>query len=173
MITRESIYGTLFAAVEALRAPGAIDGPPDGQPNVLGVSAVPGTPTPSQPFNLVSREVIEVQNVPPLLQPVLFMDEAIEEYTRDGNGLYHKRVTVYFHVGCTSMRGTASATILNPLIETLEALLSPLNGDVLGFGDLVDTAQFAGLSPKNLGNNGTEPDHRQAVAYVPFEIVFA
>lgn len=168
MTARETIYQALFGMVTPLLAPGAtLGGPVDGQ--------APGTPTSAKPFNVVSREVIEVQRVPPLLQPVLFMDEAMEDYVRDGRGLLHHRWTVYFHVGCTSTPGTAASTILNPLIDTLEAALTPdaFAGSPLGLGNLIEHAQLSGLSIKNLGNNSTEPDYRQAVAYVPFEIVFA
>jgi hypothetical protein len=166
IIPRETLYGALFTQILALLAPGATPAAP-------GVDAVPGVPTADKPFNMVSREVIEVQRVPPALQPVLFMDEAIEEYTRDGNGLYHKRCTVYFHVGCTSTKGTPACSILNPLIDVLEALLYPTDGPILGLDDRVVTGQVAGMSVKNLGDNSTSPSHRQAVAYVPFEIVFA
>jgi hypothetical protein len=171
MITREQIYGAVFSMVTPLRAPGAVDGPPDGQMG-NGVTAAPGTPTAQKPFNLVSREVIEVQRVPPLLQPVLFMDEAMEEYIFSGRELIAYRWTIYFHVGCTSHRGTAAATILNPLIDTLIAAFPATDGNILNLGDVIDSAQFKGLSVKNLGNNFPDPDARQAVAYVPFEIVF-
>lgn len=172
MASRETIYAALFDLVVALRAPGAIDGPPDGDPG-NGVTASPGTPSPSKPFNLVSREVIEVQRVPPGLQPVLFMDEAMEHYFFDGAGLLHNQWTVYFHVGCTSTRGTAASTVLNPLIDLLQNTLTPGEGDILGLGDVIATAQFAGLSVKNLGNNSLDSDMRQAVAYIPFQITFA
>lgn len=172
MTTRETIYGQLFSLVSALRAPGAINGPPDGQPGT-GIIATPGVPTALRPFNLVSREVIEVQRVPPGLQPVLFMDEAMEEYNTDGNDLLHNVWTVYFHVGCTSVRGTPAASILNPLIDLLQKTLAPGDGNALGLGDALSTAQFTGLSVKNLGDNFSDPDFRQAVAYVPFQIVFA
>lgn len=170
--TREQIYGALFNLLLPLRAPGAINGPPDGDPGT-GVIATPGNPTASRPFNLVSREVIEVQRVPPGLQPVLFMDEAMEDYMFDGRGLQHDRWTVYFHVGCTSVRGTPAATILNPLIDLLQITLEPGDGNILGFGDFIESAQFSGLSVKNLGDNFSDPNARQAVAYVPFQLVFA
>lgn len=171
-MSREDVYGALFGMLTPLRAPGAVDGPPDGELG-LGVQAAPGDPTAGQPFNLVSREVIEVQRVPPGLQPVLFMDEAMEDYAFDGNGLLHLKWTVYFHVGCTTTRGTAAATVLNPLIDLLQKTLPPMDGNVLGMGDQIESAQFAGLSVKNLGNNNSDPNVRQAVAYVPFEITFA
>jgi hypothetical protein len=166
IVSREDLYLALFGMVNALLAPGATSAAP-------GVVAAPGLPTPSQPFNMVSREVIEVQRVAPLLQPVLFMDEAIEEYVRSGQGLVHNKWTVYFHVGCTSTKGTPASAILNPLIDTLELALDPKNGDnLLGLGDLVQHAQFSGMAIKNLGNNSLAADQRQAVAYIPFEIMF-
>jgi hypothetical protein len=110
----------------------------------------PGANGPA-PFNLVSREVIEVQRVPPGLQPVLFMDEAMEEYVSDGNDLLHNKWTIYFHVGCTSVRGTAAATVLNPLIDLLQATLAPGDGNALGLGDIITTAQFTGLVSQELG----------------------
>lgn len=171
MITREHIYGALFDIVATLRAPGATNGAPDGDP-ASGVAAAPGTPTAQRPFNLVTREVIEAQRVPPGLQPVLFMDDAMEDYVSDGNDLLHNRWTIYFHVGCTSVKGTAASTVLNPLIDLLQQTLAPGDGNALGLGDVLATAQFTGLSVKNLGNNFSDPNARQAVAYVPFEIIF-
>jgi hypothetical protein len=173
MIARETVYQALFGLVTPLLAPGAVAGPPDGKPNISGVTATPGTPDATHPFSLVSREVIEVQRVPPGLQPVLFMDEAMEEYVTDGQGLYHRLWTVYFHVGCTTARGTAAATVLNPLLDVLEAALALGDGNVLGLGDRVTTAQLGGLSVKNLGNNSLVPDQRQAVAYIPFQMKLA
>ena len=166
MIARESIYLPLFAMVETLLAPGAVPASP-------GVDAVPGVPTAQQPFNLVSREVIEVQRVPPLLQPVLFMDEVMEEYVNDGNGLYYHRWTVFFHVGCAGPKGTAMATIMNPLIDAVETLLSAnIEDNLLQLGDVITSAQFQGASPKDLANNSTQPQYRQAAAYMPFQILF-
>ncbi len=171
-LTREQIYQALFAIVTPLLAPGAVDGPPDGEMGADSTAA-PGTPTAERPFNLVSREVVEVQKVPPALQPVLFMDEATEEYVDRGTGLVARKWTIYFHVGCTSVRGTAASSILNPLLDCLEAVLAETDGDLLGLGDHLESAQLGGMSVKDLGNNSTVPDARQAVAYVPFEIVFA
>jgi uncharacterized protein YejL (UPF0352 family) len=172
MIARETIYEAVFALVLPLLAPGVTAGPPDGKPDSSGNEAAPGAPSPAHPFNLISREVIEVQRVPPLLQPVLFMDEAMEDYVDDGGGLYHRRWTVYFHVGCVTARGTAAATVLNPLIDALEAALVPTDSNLLALGDIVSNAQVSGLSVKNLGNNSVSPDTRQAVAYVPFQLNF-
>lgn len=172
-LPRETIYQALFAMVTPLRAASAVDGPPDGNPDQAGNQAAPGAANSAAPFNLISREVIEVQRVPPLLQPVLFMDEAMEEYANAGGGLVIDRWTVYFHIGCTTSRGTPASTILNPLLDALEAALAPGDGNALGLGDMIDTAQLSGLSVKNLGNNSVVADQRQAVAYVPFQITFA
>jgi len=166
MIPRETIYTALFAMVTPLLAPGALLGGPCKD-------QIPGAPTSAQPFNCISRETIEVQRVPPALQPVLFMDEAMEDYVRDGSGLFHKRWTIYFHVGCTSQTGAPASAVLNPILDLVELTLGAADGDALGLGDLLESAQLSGLSIKNLGNNSTDPQSRQAVAYVPFEIVFA
>lgn len=161
---RESIYQAIFALVTPLLAPGATPASP-------GADATPGTPTVDRPFNLVSREVIEVQRVPPLLQPVLFVDEAIEENVDSGQGLTKGKWTVYFHIGCTSTKGTAASTILNPLIDMVEAQFAvPVAEDVLTLGGLVDKVELKGISIKNMGNNNTKPDFRQAVCYLPIEI---
>lgn len=161
---RESIYQAIFALVTPLLAPGATPASP-------GVEATPGTPTVDRPFNLVSREVIEVQRIPPLLQPVLFVDEAIEENVDSGQGLTKGKWTVYFHIGCTSGKGIAASTILNPLIDKVEAQFAvPVAEDVLTLGGLVDKVELKGIAIKNMGNNSTIPDFRQAVCYLPIEI---
>lgn len=170
MIQRETLYKTTIfdKYLAPLLATGAqLNGPIPGQ--------TPGTPTPQKPFNVVSRETIEVQRVAPLLQPVLFMDEAVEEYGDRGKGLVLVKATIYFHVGVVSAPGTAAASLLNPLLDTLNAAF---NTDLalatnLGLGDLIERAQFTGVSVKNLGQNNTDPKYRQAVAYVPYEIIFA
>jgi len=166
MIARESIYVPLFNMLNTLLAPGAVPASP-------GVDAIPGAPTSTKPFNLVSREVIEIQRVPPLLQPVLFMDEVMEQYVQAGDGLYYHRWTVFFHVGCCGGKGVAMSTILNPLIDVVENLfLSAIEGNLIGLGDTLARAQFFGVSPKDLANNSTKPEYRQAGAYMPFEIIF-
>lgn len=165
-IARETLYSTIFNYVAPLLAPGAVLGGPVPNQN-------PGVPTTAQPFNIISRETIEVQRVPPLLQPVLFMDEAIEEYVTSGTGLVSMKATIYFHVGITSAPGTAAPTLLNPLLDLLMNTMVVAGQHNLGLGDLIERAQFAGVSVKNLGQNSTDPSYRQAVAYVPFEIVYA
>jgi len=170
MIERETLYDTTIfqGYLVPLLAPGATVGGPIA-------AQKPGVPTPTQPFNIVSRETIEVQRVPPLLQPVLFMDEAVEDYVTDGKGLVHLRFTIYFHVGVCSAPGTPAASLLNPLLDTLNNALSTDEAMATNFGldDAIEYAQFAGVSVKNMGQNSSDPKYRQAAAYVPFEIVIA
>lgn len=164
MFSREAIYQAMFALVTPLLAPGATPAAP-------GVDPQPGSPTAQQPFNLVSREVTEVQRVDPGLQPVLFMDEAFEENDNSGKGLTKGKWTVYFHIGCTSAKGSPASAILNPLIDAVEAVFAvPVGEDALTLSGLVESVELKGIGIKNLGNNSTSPDVRQAVFYLPVEI---
>lgn len=166
MIAREIVYQALYALVTPLLAQGAaLGGPCEDQQ--------PGTPTATQPFSCISREVIEVQRVPPSLQPVLFMDEAFEENTEGGYGLVGRKWTVYFHIGCTTAKGEPASATLNPLIDAVEAALQPEAGEeaqFLGLRDLIQNVQLSGMAFKNLGNNSTDPEARQAVCYLPVVI---
>lgn len=166
MIVRETAYSALFGYASPLLAPGATIGGPI--PNQQ-----PGTPTLAQPFNIVSRETIEVQRVPPALQPVLFMDEAIEEFIARNDQLTSVKSTVYFHIGVTSTPGTPAATLLNPLIDLVVNTLGGPDLADFKMNGLVRRAQWSGIAVKNLGQNSTDPSHRQAVAYLPFELVWA
>jgi hypothetical protein len=178
VITREQIYGALFALLTPLLAPGAEDGYPDGEQGQNGV-AKPGTPTAEQPFNLISREVIEVQRVPPALQPVLFMYEMDEDFGDSGPGLTLLTFTVVLIFGATSQKGTPGQAVLNPLIDCVLAALEPANGDDLqqlmddDGNPLVEWVRVKGKAGKNHGNNSTDPDVRQASYYLPLEIKLA
>jgi hypothetical protein len=178
VITREQIYGALFALLTPLLAPGAEDGAPDGEAGMNG-SARPGTPTAEQPFNLVSREVIEVQRVPPALQPVLFMYEMDEDFGDSGDGLTPLTFVVILIFGVTSPKGTPGQTLLNPLIDRVVDALQPPGGeddqrlpDADG-NPLVEWVRIKGKAGKNHGNNATDPDFRQASYYLPLEIRLA
>lgn len=166
MIARETVYRALYALVTPLLAPGAsLGGPCDNQQ--------PGTRTATQPFSCISREVIEVQRVPPSLQPVLFMDEAFEDAESGGYGLVGRKWTVYFHIGCTVPKGTPTSLVLNPLIDAVESAMQPEMGEeaqFLGLRDLIQNVQLSGMAFKNLGNNSTDPEARQAVCYLPVVI---
>lgn len=169
MIAREALYTALYSLVTPLLAPGATEGGPTDDQSA-------GNPTASQPFNCISREVIEVQRVPPGLQPVLFMDEAFEDNIDGGIGLVGRKFTVYFHIGCTTQRGSPASTILNPLIDAVEQALQPTGGSErqdLGLGDFTISCQLKGMAIKNLGNNSLEPDTRQAVCYLPVEVMLS
>jgi len=150
MIPREKIYTALFSLVEPLGN--------------------------GKPFKTVSREVIEVQTVPVGKQPVLFMDEAFEENTDSGLGLIGRKFTVFFHIGCTTEKGNAASTVLNPLIDAVELAVTQTGIDEtqrLGLGDLILEAKPKGMAIKNLGNNSTDPLKRQAVCYLPVEVTFS
>lgn len=153
MATRAEVYDALFALVEPLGPKGA-----------------PG----QRIFKTVSQETIEVQNVDPGEQPVLFMDQAFEENVYQGADLKYRLWTVYFHIGCCTAKGTAASTVLNPLIEAVEAALRstvPDEEQQLGLGDKVTAVRCKGVGMKDLGQNSTDADKRQAVYYLPVEIV--
>lgn len=175
VISREQIYQALFALLTPLLAPGAEDGSPDGAND----TARPGTPTDDRPFNLISREVIEVQRVPPSLQPVLFMYEMDEEFGDSGPGLTPLTFTVVLIFGVTSAKGTPGQTLLNPLIDRVLDALEPDNGEdeqQLSDADgtpLVEWVRVKGKAGKDHGNNSTSADVRQASYYLPLEIKLA
>jgi len=177
-ITREQIYQALFALLTPLLAPGAEDGTPDGEQGQNG-AARPGTPTADRPFNLVSREVIEVQRVPPALQPVLFLYEMDEEFGDSGPGLTPLSFVVVLIFGVTAPKGTPGQTLLNPLIDRVLDALQPAGGEdeqQLPDADgnpLVEWVRVKGKAGKNHGNNATDPDCRQASYYLPLEIKLA
>ena len=178
VITREQIYGALFALLTPLLAPGAEDGSPDGDAGQNG-AARPGTPTAEQPFNCITREVIEVQRVPPALQPVLMMYEMDEEFGDSGDSLIPLSFTVVLIFGVTSPKGTPGQSLLNPLIDrVIDALQAPDGGDEQQLlnedGEpLVEWVRVKGKAGKNHGNNSTKPEYRQAAYYLPLEIKLA
>ena len=177
IVTREEVYQALFALLTPLLAPGAEDGAPDGEAGQNG-AARPGTPTTDRPFNLVSREVIEVQRVPPALQPVLVLYEMDEEFGDSGPGLTPLSFTVVLIFGVTAPKGTPGQTLLNPLIDRVLDALQPAGGEdeqQLMDDDgnpLVEWVRVKGKAGKNHGNNATDPDCRQASYYLPLEIRF-
>ena len=147
---REAIYKALFALVTPL---GARQG---------------GT------FKTVTREVEEVTRVDPGAQPVLMQDEVTEATNDEGENLPPRIWTVVFHIGVTSTKGTAGQSLLNPLIDAVEAALAPGVGDEKQtLGGLVEHVQIKGTAVKIHGNNSTRPDARQAICYFPVEIVLA
>jgi hypothetical protein len=171
MIARETVYAALFALLTPLRADDAVDGPPDGSSSD-GVAAKPGTPSPAQPFALVSRETIELQRVPPGLQPVLFMDEVLEDQITAGKGLYSENWNVLLHIGVTGAGGQSAAALLNPLIDAVLAAVRPVEGATvqnLGLAE-VEEVKLDGAIVKNLSQN-TKGAVRQAAAYIPLKIL--
>lgn len=167
MTTREQIYQALFGLVTPLRAPGAVDGFPDGDnPN----GAKPGNPTTGQPFNCVTREIIEVQRVPPALQPVLMLYEFNEMFVEQKYAMIAGEFQCVFIIGAASTRGTPGQTLLNPCIDAVLAALEPDDGgDKQTLGGLVDRVMVKGTAGKDHGNNSTK-DWRQAAYYLPISI---
>lgn len=170
--TREQVYTALFGLVTPLLAPGAVDGPPDGEPASTGVSAAAGVPTSDQPFNLISREIIEVSRIPPALQPALLMYEMDEQYINSGDGLTKGVWTVVFIFAACSQRGTPGQTILNPLIDRVLTVLEPPEGEPLNtLGGMCYQVLANGTAGKDHGDNSTNSDYRQASYYLPVQII--
>jgi hypothetical protein len=145
MIEREPIYQALFALVTPLQAPHG-------------------------PFKTVTREVIEVQRVPPLKQPVLMQDEAFEDFEWTGD-LPKDTFTVYFHIGAATSKGDPGAAKLNPLIDAVIACFRPpLGEEEQNLGGLVKSVRVKGRAAKDSGDNSLSPDHRQGIYYLPVEI---
>lgn len=153
--SREQVYLALFALVTPLQ------GPPKG-------------PLPaSKPFRLVTRKVLEVQRIPPEEQPVLMMYESTELPIWNGEALQSKVWTVYFIIGAEHSPSDPGASILNPLIDAVEAALLPnplLGQEVQTLGALVTRAVVKGVGAKDHGDNSTKTGRRQSAYYLPVEI---
>jgi hypothetical protein len=145
--TREAIYQALFALVSSLG------------------------PTGTKDFKTVTREVYPVQKWNVGEQPVLMQDEAFEDAAWTGRGARKNTWIVYYHIGITTTKGTPGATILNPLIDKVEAALNPTTDSVQNLGGLVERVYIKGRAMKDTGDNMTDPKARQAVYYLPIEIV--
>lgn len=155
MIDRETVYQALFALLTPLKESDA---------------------EPYGPFKTVSRETVEVQNVPPGEQPVLFMDEVMEEAEEPGQGLPIETWSVLLHVGVCSEKGTSAASLLNPLVDAVLTAVRPSPPDDiqdLGLPESIDRVRVKGAIIKNLGQNSKKAGARQAVAYVPVQIILA
>ncbi len=170
--SREQVYTALFGLVTPLLSPWAVDGPPDGGPGIDGVPAAPGDATADQPFNLISREIIEVSRIPPALQPALLMYEMDEQYINSGDGLTKCVWTVVFIFAACSQRGTPGQTILNPLIDRVLSVLEPPAGEALNtLGGMCYQVLANGTAGKDHGDNSTSSDYRQASYYLPVQII--
>lgn len=165
--TREAIYSALFALVTPLIKLA----PPYANPNVL-VLPSDGSivPTPTQPFRTISRDVIEVQRIEVGNQPVLMLFEMNEEFGGNLQGTTIRTWTAVFIFGVTSPKGTPGQTILNPLIDLVEAALQPPDiEENQTLGGLVEKVEIRGAAGKDHGNNSTR-EARQASYYLPVVI---
>jgi hypothetical protein len=112
--TREQVMTALFALLEPLQAPAAAAKP---------------LPT-LTPFRTVSRRVTLPGQGPaaldPLIQPALMMWEQPEHVEGGERGLRIRHWPVWFVIAFRNdNRELAGATILNPLIDAVEAALAP------------------------------------------------
>jgi hypothetical protein len=147
-VSREQVYQALFALLTPLGPGGSGD------------------------FKTVTREVYPVQSWKPGEQPVLMLDEAYEDSQGDKFGLITNKWTSYIHIGITTTKGTPGATILNPLIDKVEAAIWPTTKAVQTLGGLIYRISPKGRAMKDTGDNMTDPKARQAVYYMPLEIIF-
>ena len=154
MSTREDIYGALFSLLQTL-GPYKTDG-------------TGGNDT----FKNVTREVQEVQNWPASDQPVLMQYEMDEENSPEPNRPTKRTWECWLIIGATTTKGTAGATVLNPLIDAVESLLSPSVGQ--GFQTLSGTTFSCRVRKviKDIGDN-SPAENRQAAASIQVEILSA
>jgi len=144
--TREQIYGALFALLD---------------------QKIPGVVT-------FSRRMALPGDVPPARQPALLLWEQPERVEDPGRGAPVKRsfeawVVLYFQ---NRDKAVAGATILNPLLDAVEAALAPSGGDLVfnaqTLGGLVNSCEISGEIHKQVGD--TDPNG-QGGAVVPVRIV--
>jgi hypothetical protein len=142
MIAREAIYAALFA-----RVAGAAQ------------------------FVVAARRLRHWSDVTPAEQPALFVRQKSEVAALPVPGAptvwtLHVELYVYAHASDPYL---APATVLNPLVDAVEAALAP--SPVSGMQDLGLPAmvQHAGIAGKIETNEGTLRD--QAVAIIPVEIL--
>lgn len=154
MSTREQIYGALFSLLQTL-GPYKTDG-------------TGGNDT----FKTVTREVSEVQTIPVSEQPVLMQYEMDEENSPDPNRPTKRTWECWLIIGATTQKGTPGATVINPLIDAVEAVLSPSVGQP--FQTLNGTTFSCRVRKviKDIGDN-SPAEYRQAAASIQVEILSA
>jgi hypothetical protein len=141
-MTREPVYAALFALLSA-----------------------------AAPFATASRRLRHWSLVDPAEQPALFVVQKRETAKAAEGSPTAWRAAVDLYVYCQAPDDeTAPATVLNPLLDALEAALAPTGGDVaLGtqtLGGLAKHCWIAGAIETDEGALGG-----QAVAIVPIEIL--
>ena len=142
MITREPIYAALFARVAS-----AAD------------------------FVTTSRRLRHWSGMAPAEQPALFMrqkEEVAKVPTLGAPTLWKLVVELYLY-GHSSNRYIAPATILNPLIDAVEAALAPPSATGVQDLGLPAVVQHAYIAGKVETDEGVLRD--QAVAIIPVEIL--
>lgn len=146
MTTREQIYQALFAILSTLGPNGTKD------------------------FKKVTREASEVQSFGKGEQPVLIQYEMDEVYSSDPSRPTKRTMDCWLIIGAKTQRGTPGASVLNPLIDKVEALLNPAVG--IPFQTLGDTAFSCKIKQviKDVGDNDKAPD-RQAAASIELQII--
>lgn len=148
--TREGIYLAMFALVKPLECT--------------------RTPTPDKPFRTVTRDVKETQRFPPLEQPVLMQFEMNESNVYSGRLLVKKIFTVVYIFGVAHKKSEEGASMLNPLIDKVEAIFTSSDDEPITLGGLVENVQLIGNAGKDHGDNSTK-EFRQAAYYLPVEII--
>jgi hypothetical protein len=152
MIEREPIYKALYAMVTPLQAKNQ------------------GALTKAQPFVTVTRKVIETQRVPPGEQPILMQYEMQEENEYQGRLMTKKSWTVIYIIGVTHEPDEFGAAMLNPLVDMVENVFTPQDGEPITLGGLVENVQLVGIAGKDHGDNSTKENARQAAYYLPVAI---
>lgn len=150
--SREDVYKAMFALVEPLLA----------QSNKATVA---------HPFLTVTRKVIETQRIDPLKQPVLMQFEMNEENVYSGRSLTRRVWTVVYILGVAHKADEEGASLLNPLIDAVEARFKPVDGEPINLGGLVESVQLVGSGGKDHGDNSTKTEYRQAAYYLPVQII--
>lgn len=149
---REDVYKAMFALVTPLMAG-----------NKGKISA-------ATPFVLVTREVIEVQRRKPEEQPCLMQYEFNEANEYNGRLLVKRVWTVVYIIGVTHDAKTTGASLLNPLIDVVEACFRPTDDEPITLGGLVTNVQLSGIAGKDHGDNSTKAEFRQSAYYLPVDI---
>ena len=150
-LTREGIAVALFALIQAL----------------------PGLATPP------SRRLMFWGDVPPENQPTAFLAEGNHASTNDPNGLpdiWRFSYKVYLYAYSADLT-VAPASLLNPLLDALEAALKPVQFGPPGFpgsmqvlGDTTGRIRHVWISgPIETDEGALGP---QAIAIVPIEVEF-
>lgn len=139
-MTREPVYAALFALLSG-----------------------------AAPFVTASRRLRHWSDVGPAEQPALFVVQKSETAERRAGlpAKWRASVDVYIYAHAPD-DATSPATVLNPLLDAIEAALAPAGGAVQTLGGLASHAWIAGKIETDEGVLGG-----QAVAIVPVEILVA